>query len=471
MKSFFGTPEKKEKYSLIIGDMICISGVLFLCFLMQLILKGNLAAFAGNIARLVLLTKVVAVINLVFAFVGFSLVFCLVYVPVFYITGLYEMDWLFSKKRMIVKLGAGVFIGMIIVIGLSNAGHQSIFMAEVWVFQFLSLFIVLFLWRYARSKTLSIKKPFRIIFTGQDILISRSTEYLNSPRLKKLFHMTSLSEDDFLRDDIPGSASVKQDYDLIVYPITKKLSQEYLVSLVKKKFQGYSVCSSLTFFKNIAGSYPVLEVNPQWLVDSSTSLALKSQFQQRIKRVLDILLSLVGLILSMPAMLVIAGLVKMTSPGPIFFVSERLGIYRRPFRLYKFRTMIADAERQSGPVWAQKDDPRVTLLGKFLRKTRLDELPQFYNILKGNMSFIGPRPIRQFFAEKLSREFPYYFLRFYVKPGLTGWAQVSGDYGATVDEQLKKLEYEMFYIHEYSLFLDALIILKTVQHVLRAKGQ
>jgi lipopolysaccharide/colanic/teichoic acid biosynthesis glycosyltransferase len=144
---------------------------------------------------------------------------------------------------------------------------------------------------------------------------------------------------------------------------------------------------------------------------------------------------------------------------------------RGPFRLFKFRTMIDNAEKVTGPMWAKKDDPRITPIGKFFRKTRIDELPQFFNVLGGDMSFIGPRPIRKFFADKLSKEFPYYFLRFYVKPGLTGWAQVSGDYGDTVEGQLKKLEYELFYIHEYSLLLDGVIFLKTVQRVLGAKGQ
>jgi lipopolysaccharide/colanic/teichoic acid biosynthesis glycosyltransferase len=133
--------------------------------------------------------------------------------------------------------------------------------------------------------------------------------------------------------------------------------------------------------------------------------------------------------------------------------------------------MIVNAEKDTGPVWASVNDPRVTTIGGFLRKSRLDELPQLYNVLKGEMSFIGPRPIRRFFADKLSKDFPFYFLRFYIKPGLTGWAQVAGDYGDSVEGQLQKLEYEVFYLQEYTLFLDAVIFLKTIKKVVWAKGQ
>ena len=200
-------------------------------------------------------------------------------------------------------------------------------------------------------------------------------------------------------------------------------------------------------------------------------LTLANQVQQRVKRIIDIFFSLIGVMVSLPIMSVIAVLIKLSSEGPVLFVHDRLGLNRRPFRLYKFRTMVNNAEEKTGPVWAKKEDPRVTKLGKVLRKTRLDELPQFFNVLKGDMSFVGPRPIRKFFADQLTEKFPYYFLRFYVKPGLTGWAQVSADYGDSVEGQLKKLEHELFYIHDYSLMLDAVIVLKTIQKVLSAKGQ
>jgi len=138
--------------------------------------------------------------------------------------------------------------------------------------------------------------------------------------------------------------------------------------------------------------------------------------------------------------------------------------------IHKFRTMKVNAEKETGPVWARKDDPRVTPVGAFLRKSRLDELPQIFNVFKGEMSFIGLRPIRKFFADKLSRDFPFYFLRFYIKPGLTGWAQVSAEYDNSMEWHLKKLEYELFYMQEYTLFLDAVIILKTIKTVVWAKG-
>ena len=178
----------------------------------------------------------------------------------------------------------------------------------------------------------------------------------------------------------------------------------------------------LTLYDNLFGKYQT--TSKQLNTAQRTILALKNQFQQRIKRILDILLSLLNIIVALPVMAAIAAVIKLTSKGPILYVHERLGLNERPFMLYKFRTMIDNAEEATGPVWAEKNDPRITPFGRFLRKTRLDELPQLFNVLRGDMSFVGPRPIRKFFAEKLAEEFPYYFLRFYVKPGLTGWAQV-----------------------------------------------
>ncbi|NCO67356.1 MAG: hypothetical protein COY75_10055 [Nitrospirae bacterium CG_4_10_14_0_8_um_filter_41_23] len=153
------------------------------------------------------------------------------------------------------------------------------------------------------------------------------------------------------------------------------------------------------------------------------------------------------------------------------FKQERLGQNEQPFTLMKFRTMIDNAEKTTGPKWASEDDSRITKVGKILRKARLDELPQFFNVLKGEMSFVGPRPIRKHFADMLAKEIPYYRLRFTVKPGLTGWAQVKGDYAGSKEGQKEKLEYDLYYIQNQSILFDLFIILKTVQTVLFRRGQ
>ncbi len=171
-----------------------------------------------------------------------------------------------------------------------------------------------------------------------------------------------------------------------------------------------------------------------------------------------------------PLIPIIAILIKLDSHGPVFLKQKRIGEKEKIFTLFKFRTMREDAEKETGVVWTQKDDPRITRVGKFLRKTRLDEIPQICNILKGNMSFVGPRPERPEFVDKLKEKIPYYSERHFVKPGLTGWAQVRYRYGSSVEDAIEKLRYDLFYIKHISILFDLLIILETSKVVLFGKG-
>lgn len=183
-----------------------------------------------------------------------------------------------------------------------------------------------------------------------------------------------------------------------------------------------------------------------------------------------ILVSSAILILTLPLMILLGILIKLDSPGPIFFRQERVGEAGRPFMLVKFRSMRQDAEAASGPVWAMEDDPRVTRVGRIIRKLRLDELPQILNVLKGEMSFVGPRPERPYFVEQLSEQIPFYSLRFAVKPGVTGWAQVRYPYGASIEDAREKLRYELYYIKNMSILFDLWIIFQTVKIVLFGRG-
>ena len=182
-----------------------------------------------------------------------------------------------------------------------------------------------------------------------------------------------------------------------------------------------------------------------------------------IKNIAERIIALTGLIILSPLLLIIACLIKIDSPGPIFYIQERVGLNGKVFRLIKFRSMIKDAERYTGPVFAQKDDPRITRVGKILRRFKLDELPQLLNVLKGEMSLIGPRPERPYFVEKMREVIPYYDLRHTVKPGITGWAQVNYKYGDSIEDGKRKLEYDLYYIRHQSLLLDLLILLLTIK--------
>jgi exopolysaccharide biosynthesis polyprenyl glycosylphosphotransferase len=185
---------------------------------------------------------------------------------------------------------------------------------------------------------------------------------------------------------------------------------------------------------------------------------------------MDVLLAVLGLVLTLPLFPLIALLIKRDSPGPVFYRQERLGKGGRIFRLIKFRSMRCDAESTTGPVWAGEHDPRVTRVGRVLRRARLDEVPQLINVLRGEMSVVGPRPERPAFVSQLQEKVPFYIHRLAMKPGVTGWAQVKYRYGSSVEDALEKLQYDLYYIKNLSVFLDLLILLQTVQIVLLGRG-
>jgi exopolysaccharide biosynthesis polyprenyl glycosylphosphotransferase len=206
--------------------------------------------------------------------------------------------------------------------------------------------------------------------------------------------------------------------------------------------------------------FPLIEILPQ----------LMSPWERRVKRFLDFSFSLVVLALVFPLFLVIAAAILIDSPGPVFYSQERVGKNGKHFRVYKFRSMVPDAEKHSGPVWAVKHDPRITRVGRVLRKLRLDEVPQIFNVLRGDMSIVGPRPERPYFVSKLKRIFPLYSRRLSIRPGITGWAQVKGGYDQTLEDVKNKLEYDLYYLENMSLRMDLKIILNTAYIMLRGKG-
>lgn len=205
---------------------------------------------------------------------------------------------------------------------------------------------------------------------------------------------------------------------------------------------------------------PLIDINPQ----------LMPEWEKKVKRILDLLISFIILIITLPFTMIIAVAIKFDSSGPILFKQERTGLNGKIFNVYKFRSMRKDAEKLTGPIWSTKDDPRVTRVGKFIRKIRMDELPQMINIFKGEMSLVGPRPERPFFVEKLAEEIPYYKRRLRVRPGLTGWAQVKHKYDESIEDVKAKLRYDLFYIENISLSMDLKILFRTIFVVMFGKG-
>jgi sugar transferase (PEP-CTERM system associated) len=238
--------------------------------------------------------------------------------------------------------------------------------------------------------------------------------------------------------------------------------------LLKCRIEGIEVVDGNTFYEMLTGKLTVRQINPSWLIFAEGFQ--KSGLRLFVKRVLDLVLSSILLILFLPVILVTAVSIKLDSNGRVFFSQERLGRKRKPYRIHKFRSMVADAEKDSGPVWCREDDQRITRVGKWIRKWRIDEVPQLWNVLKGDMSFVGPRPEREFFVRELEKVIPYYPLRFAIKPGITGWAQVCYSYGASEEDAVEKMNYELFYIKNMSPLMDLMIVLKTIKIVLFGKG-
>ena len=257
--------------------------------------------------------------------------------------------------------------------------------------------------------------------------------------------------------------------DKLVVSLSERRGVIPLQEMLKCKLSGIRVVDAPTFYEKVTGKLLLENITPGWFIFSHgfrSTLLLSI-----VKRFLDISLSLVGLLLFLPFFPLIALLIRLDSPGPIFFAQERVGESERNFTVYKFRTMRQDAEQSTGAVWAQKDDPRITRLGKFLRKSRIDEIPQLVNVLLGEMSLVGPRPERPEFVSKLKEIVPYYSERHFVKPGVTGWAQVCYPYGASVDDALEKLRYDLYYTKNISVMLDLVVIFKTIKVVLGRGGR
>ncbi len=264
--------------------------------------------------------------------------------------------------------------------------------------------------------------------------------------------------------------NIIEDKNIKTVLIALERNEAEIISNVIEKCEGTNVSLKIVpdLYEIISGQartsqiygFPLIDIMPE----------LMPEWEKSMKRGLDIIMSLLLLIFSLPVTLVTAIAIKLESRGPVFYKQERMGLNGKIFKIYKFRSMVQDAEVKSGPVWSTKGDPRITKVGKFIRRVRIDEIPQIINILKGEMSFVGPRPERPFFVEKLSQEIPLYKRRLKVRPGVTGWAQVKHKYDESIDDVKVKLRYDLFYIENISLRMDFKIIFRTVFVVLFGKG-
>jgi sugar transferase (PEP-CTERM system associated) len=268
-------------------------------------------------------------------------------------------------------------------------------------------------------------------------------------------------------EDIPAIVRAKA-VDSVVVSLSDARGTLPLDKLLEMKLDGVTFDHLASVYERYTGKIAIENLRPSWLIFSEGFR--KSRAQETVKRLMDVFLSLVGFVLGSPVMLIVGLATIATSRGPALYRQQRVGQHGRVFTVHKFRTMRADAEKETGAVWARPNDDRVTPFGRTVRRTRLDELPQLWNVLCGDMSLVGPRPERPEFVRSLTDEIRFYGQRHVVRPGLTGWAQVCYTYGATVEDAMEKLQYDLFYIKHRSTALDLFILAKTIKTVVMRRG-
>ena len=310
----------------------------------------------------------------------------------------------------------------------------------------------------------------RVVFVGEN---DYTEDLLESVKKDGQYvFVTSLNNTDMkaLGKEILELYSTKK-FDVLV-DFTDKLLRDPKITekLLQYKLEGLQYYNYLEFYETYENKLPISHLSPKWFLENTGFEIYHNNFNLKAKRLLDLLFALLIGIFAAPVIVLAAIIVKLESKGPVFFIQERIGEGNKKFNIVKFRSMTTDAEKD-GPQWASKNDNRVTKFGKIMRATRIDELPQLWNVLRGEMSFVGPRPEREFFIQQLEKEIPYYNLRHTVKPGLTGWAQVMYPYGASVEDAYRKLQYDLYYIKHHSIPFDVKVLLKTVTIVIFGKGR
>ncbi|HWR53825.1 MAG TPA: sugar transferase [Bryobacteraceae bacterium] len=319
----------------------------------------------------------------------------------------------------------------------------------------------------------------RILFLGRNAVVRDIAEYLpQHPEIGwlNLGYLDDASQPGEMLHAAPVLGGVKDlrriaeeaSPDRIIIGMTERRDRMPVQDLLDLRFSGIMIEEAGAAYETVCGRICTKELRPSQLIFSGelgprpANLALQTCY--------SFPLALFGFIIALPVMILAAVAVRLTSKGPALFRQVRVGLSGKPFTLYKFRSMRLDAEAGTGAVWATKDDPRITMVGKWIRKLRVDELPQLWNVLRGDMSIVGPRPERPEFVRILSEKIPYYPQRHSVKPGITGWAQINHKYGDTIEETVTKLEYDLYYIKHMCMSLDLYVMFHTVKTMLRQRG-
>ena len=448
-----------QKLFLLLGDILIIVLSINLAFIIRL--KKSTISYLGLNKGLIIISLMV-----------------ISYLLSFYIFDFYNTREKFRSIRFLANVGGSVIFVSLISIGLFYLFPYMIGRG-VFLISLILIEILIVTWRLLYPSFFRLALPIRevlIIGKGKPAdgiysLLKKNPEY----KVIGIIGDTSKKKGTLEKETLGGALSLEKivnDYDVddIIVTTEPIRNKQLNKALINCKMRGINIWDVPTFFEHFIDKLPVQYIKDRWFLYAAGFEKLGSNIYRRLKRAIDLVISSIILIITFPLGVIIALAIKLNSRGPIFFIQERVGENQKPFNLFKFRTMVSDAEK-GGPMWAEENDPRVTIVGKTLRKTRFDELPQLINVLKGEMSLIGPRPEREFFVKKLTEKIPFYSLRFSVKPGLTGWAQVIYRYGASEEDALEKLQHELYYVKNMSLFLDIRILLKTIRIILFGMGR
>lgn len=401
-----------------------------------------------------------------------------------YIFDLYDSVRLISPFKTAIKIIISIFCTAALISGIFFFFPKYIFGRQILIYHILLLSGLLILWRliafkanyfWGKNKRLSIicnsgiakelVSELREHLSGKMELSSICILQNTNNEIKECLyvdkHRIYNSLDELFQDN---------QFDILIFDSSNgQLPDRDIRRILELKHKGKKVYDFPVFYKSLTGKIPLEYIDGRWLLNSEYMQGYISNRYEKMKRIIDIFVSGITIVLLSPFCLLIAILIKLESKGPLLYKQERLGKNRKPFICYKFRTMFENAESKSGPVWAEQNDTRITRLGMILRKSRLDEIPQLWNILKGDISFVGPRPIRKYFADQFAEKTPFYELRYSIKPGLSGWAQIHGCFA--VPYGYETLKYELFYIQHMSFFLDIITILKTIRYFFKVCGR
>jgi exopolysaccharide biosynthesis polyprenyl glycosylphosphotransferase len=386
------------------------------------------------------------------------------------------------RSRILLLQQVSLVLGMAFVLQAALSYARSSFLLPKWLMVYGSIGVLVLLpaWRILFAEVVSrALGAQRILFLGSSQAVREIIAYIAERPDLGLAALGYLDQDESAPEEICGvpllgamealgPTVAEQRPDRIVVGMTERRNRLPMEQLLRLRLSGVHIEEAAVTFETLFHRVSTLDLRPSQLI-FSTELGPRPQ-SVALQSIYSWLLGLIGMVVALPIMALVTVLVRVTSPGPALFRQTRVGLDGSTFTLFKFRSMYQDAEARTGAVWATRDDPRITPLGKWLRRLRLDELPQLFNVIRGEMSVVGPRPERPEFVAVLQERIPFYVQRHCIKPGITGWAQINHKYGDTIEDSLKKLEYDLYYIKNLALSLDAYIIFHTAKTMLLGRG-